>query len=64
MRNPGWGYKAVLPYFIKSESMTIPELADNKKYHSKRGELSISYAPYRSPMADAFVEAGAELDIV
>ena len=59
--NPGWGYKDVLPYFLKSENMTIPELADNKKYHSTSGELSISYAPFRSPMADAFVQGGAEL---
>jgi len=61
MGNPGWGYKDVLPYFLKSENMTIPELADNTKYHSTSGELSISYAPYRSPIADAFVQAGAEL---
>jgi choline dehydrogenase len=59
--NPGWGYKAVLPYFLKSENMTIPELANDRKYHSTGGELSISYAPYRSPMADAFVQGGAEL---
>ena len=61
MGNPGWGYNDVLPYFLKSENMTIPELADNKKYHSTSGELSISYAPYRSPIADAFVQGGEEL---
>jgi choline dehydrogenase len=61
MGNPGWGYKDVLPYFLKSENMTIPELADNTKYHSTCGELSISYAPYRSPMAGAYLQAGAEL---
>jgi choline dehydrogenase len=61
MGNPGWGYDDVLPYFLKSENMTIPQLADDTKYHSAGGELSISYAPYRSPVADAFVQAGAEL---
>jgi choline dehydrogenase len=61
MGNPGWGYKDVLPYFLKSESMTIPELAEDKKYHSTTGELSISYAPFRTPLADAFVQGGAEL---
>jgi choline dehydrogenase len=61
MGNPGWGYKNVLPYFLKIENMTIPELAANTKYHSTSGELSITYAPYRSPIADAFVQAGAEL---
>jgi choline dehydrogenase-like flavoprotein len=38
MGNPGWGYKDVLHYFLKSENMTIPELADNTKYHSTCGE--------------------------
>jgi choline dehydrogenase len=61
MGNPGWGYKDVLPYFLKSESMTIPELAEDKKYHSTTGELSISYAPFRTPLADAIVQGGAEL---
>jgi len=61
MGNPGWGYKGVLPYFLKCENMTIPELADNTKYHSTSGELSISYAPYRSPMAEAYLQAGAQL---
>ena len=61
MGNPGWGYKDVLPYFLKIENMTIPELAANTKYHSTSGYQSISYAPYRSPMADAYVEGGAEL---
>ena len=61
MGNPGWGYKDVLPYFLKIENMTIPELAANTKYHSTSGYQSISYAPYRSTLADAFVEGGAEL---
>ena len=59
--NPGWGYNDVLPYFLKSENMTIPELSDDTKYHSTSREQTISYAPYRSPMADAYVEGGAEL---
>jgi len=61
MGNPGWGYKDLLPYFLKSENMTIPELADDTKYHSTSGELTISYAPYRTPMSDAYLEGGAEL---
>lgn len=55
------GYKDVLPYFLKSERMTVPELADNTKYHSTSGELSISFAPYRTSIADAVVQGGAEL---
>jgi hypothetical protein len=33
---------------------------DNTKYHSTCGEQSTSYAPYRSPMADAYLQAVAE----
>ncbi|GFG28583.1 hypothetical protein Cfor_11704 [Coptotermes formosanus] len=61
LENPGWGYDDVLKYFLKSENMTIPELANDKKYHSTSGELTVSYAPYRTPLADAFVQGGAEL---
>ncbi|GFG37712.1 hypothetical protein Cfor_11788 [Coptotermes formosanus] len=59
--NPGWGYDDVLPYFLKSEKITIPELANDTKYHSTSGELTVSYAPYRTQLADAFVQGGSEL---
>jgi choline dehydrogenase len=59
--NPGWGYKDVLPYFFKLENMTIPELRKDKRYHSTRGELPISYAPYHTPLANAFLEAAKEM---
>lgn len=56
--NPGWGSEDVLPYFLKLENMTIPDLRRDTKYHSTRGELPVSYAPYHTPLADAFLEAG------
>ncbi|PSN54407.1 hypothetical protein C0J52_21884 [Blattella germanica] len=59
--NPGWGYKDVLPYFLKLENMTIPEFINDKAYHSTSGPLPVSYAPYRTPLAKAFQEAGVEL---
>ncbi|XP_061176434.1 glucose dehydrogenase [FAD, quinone]-like [Saccostrea echinata] len=37
----GWSYKDVLPYFIKSEDIQIPEL-HNSEYHGKGGYLSVS----------------------
>ncbi|XP_062566969.1 glucose dehydrogenase [FAD, quinone]-like [Saccostrea cucullata] len=37
----GWSYKDVLPYFIKSEDIQIPEL-QNSDYHGKGGYLSVS----------------------
>jgi choline dehydrogenase len=59
--NSGWGYRNMLPYFMEIENMTISELAKDTRYHSTRGEVAISYAPYRTRLADAFVEAGREL---
>ncbi|XP_056016168.1 glucose dehydrogenase [FAD, quinone]-like [Ostrea edulis] len=37
----GWSYRDVLPYFIKSEDVQIPEL-QNSEYHGKGGYLSVS----------------------
>ena len=58
--NTGWGYESVLPYFLKSEDIAIPELAMNTKYHSTGGYLTVSYPPYHTPLAEAFLEAGKE----
>jgi choline dehydrogenase-like flavoprotein len=59
--NPGWGYKDILPHFLEIEKMTISELAKNIQYHSTQGDVTISYAPYRTPLAEAFVEGGREM---
>nr|XP_022293525.1 uncharacterized protein LOC111104083 isoform X1 [Crassostrea virginica]XP_022293526.1 uncharacterized protein LOC111104083 isoform X1 [Crassostrea virginica] len=37
----GWSYKDVLPYFIKSEDIQIPELL-NSEYHGRGGYLTVS----------------------
>jgi len=59
--NNGWGYKDVLPYYLKLENMMIPELGEDKLYHATTGELPVTYAPYRTPLADAFLKAGKEI---
>ncbi|XP_065201436.1 glucose dehydrogenase [FAD, quinone]-like [Planococcus citri] len=59
--NPGWSYEKVLPYFKKSEDMTIPEYAKDRKHHATGGPLTISTNAYRTPLARAFLEAGAEI---
>ncbi|KAJ9582132.1 hypothetical protein L9F63_003527 [Diploptera punctata] len=61
MGNEGWSYQDVLPYFLKSEDIGIPEYAEDTKFHSRGGYLSITYPPYRTPLAEAFVKAGLEL---
>ncbi|XP_049766907.1 glucose dehydrogenase [FAD, quinone] [Schistocerca cancellata] len=59
--NTGWGWDDVFRYFLKSEDMSIPELARDTKYHRTGGPLTVSYAPFRSPLAQAFVEAAHEM---
>ncbi|GFG37716.1 hypothetical protein Cfor_11790 [Coptotermes formosanus] len=59
--NNGWGFKDVLPYFLKHENMMIRELGEERLYHATNGEMPVTYAPYRTPLADAFLEAGKEM---
>ena len=60
MGNYGWGYDDVLPYFIKSEDNRNPYLAESP-YHGVGGYLTVQEAPYKTPLATAFVEGGVEL---
>ena len=61
--NKGWGYKDVLPYFIRSEHNEQYYLVD-RGYHGKNGELNITFAnKFITPYAKAFVEAGQELGL-
>jgi len=58
--NPGWGYNTVLHYFKKSEDNRNPYLV-RTPYHSAGGYLTVQEAPWRTPLATAFVEAGTEM---
>lgn len=60
MGNPGWSYREVLPYFTKSEKVAIPQLR-NSPYHGHSGYLNIEFAPFHTPLRDAFMEAGREI---
>ncbi|XP_055845345.1 glucose dehydrogenase [FAD, quinone] [Episyrphus balteatus] len=58
--NPGWGYRDALYYFKKSEDNTNPYLASTP-YHSTGGYLTVGEAPFHTPLAASFVEAGVEM---
>ncbi|XP_011861343.1 PREDICTED: glucose dehydrogenase [FAD, quinone]-like [Vollenhovia emeryi] len=62
MGNEGWAYKDVLEYFKKLETIDIPELQSDATYHGSKGPLHISYPVFRTPLAEAFLEAGKELE--
>ncbi|XP_057669065.1 glucose dehydrogenase [FAD, quinone] [Diorhabda carinulata] len=58
--NPGWSYKKVLPYFLKSEDNRNPYLLKTP-YHKSGGYLSVQESPWRTPLSIAFLQAGMEL---
>ncbi|XP_015597076.1 glucose dehydrogenase [FAD, quinone]-like [Cephus cinctus] len=58
--NPGWGSADALYYFKKSEDNLNPYLA-RTPYHSTGGYLTVQEAPWHTPLAAAFVQAGQEM---
>lgn len=53
----GWSYEDVLPYFKKSENY----YGEDEQYHGYEGPLTVTKASYVTPLAQAVVDAGAEL---
>ncbi|KAF5286212.1 hypothetical protein FQA39_LY16382 [Lamprigera yunnana] len=58
--NTGWGSRDALYYFKKSEDNENPYLA-RTPYHSTGGYQTVTEAPYHTPLAAAFIEAGKQL---
>lgn len=59
--NPGWDYKTVLKYFIKSENSTI--IHGDQGYHGFDGPLNVQYHSVQNPQTKEFIEANKELGI-
>jgi choline dehydrogenase len=56
--NPGWSYREVLPYFIRSESnANYP----GSPYHGTSGPMRVMHIPRPNPLNRAFLEAMATL---
>ncbi|XP_015370218.1 PREDICTED: glucose dehydrogenase [FAD, quinone]-like [Diuraphis noxia] len=60
--NPGWSYKDVLPYFLKNEDVTIPELK-RSPYHGVGGPMPISYSPFKSKLVETFLESAPQVGL-
>ncbi|CAN7939647.1 unnamed protein product [Ixodes hexagonus] len=56
----GWSWADVRPYFLRSEHNRDPDIARNG-HHGHSGPLSVMRAPYATPLARAFLEAGRHL---
>jgi choline dehydrogenase-like flavoprotein len=57
-----WSWKDVLPYFKKSEDSSIGSSA-RSKHHDSEGEINIENLPYKSALAEAFLEANKEMGL-
>jgi choline dehydrogenase len=53
MGNPGWSYREVLPYFIRSESN---DSYAGSPYHGSDGPIRVSHIPRPNSMIAAFLE--------
>jgi choline dehydrogenase-like flavoprotein len=58
MGNPGWSYREVLPYFIRSESN---DSYAGSPWHGRDGPIRVSHIPRTNPMIPAFLEAMGSL---
>jgi choline dehydrogenase-like flavoprotein len=56
--NPGWSFREVLPYFIRSENNVDYR---NSPWHGLEGEMHISHVRQYSPMITPFLDATTAL---
>ena len=56
--NPGWSYREILPYFIRSENN---EAFRESPYHGKGGPMNVISIRPHNPLVDRFVAAAAGL---
>ena len=57
--NDDWNYDRLLPYFLKSEDVRIPQLF-RSQYHSRGGYLKVEQSKWRSPIVASFLRACRE----
>lgn len=55
----GWDYASVLPYFMRSECNSNPDV--NEAFHGRNGELSVSDLRSPNPMDTVFADAATQL---
>lgn len=57
--NYEWGWKDVFPYYKKMENVKIPKYR-NSPFRGNNGPLDIESSDFKTPLLDAFFEAGRE----
>ncbi|XP_069986833.1 glucose dehydrogenase [FAD, quinone] [Penaeus vannamei] len=61
MGNPGWSYRDVLPYFIKSEDYRGTRHGATAAYHGFGGPLTVEDKHWYTPLLNGFLKAGQQL---
>lgn len=59
--NWGWRYDDVLPFFLLNEDYRVPHRREDARFHATKGLLPVSIPRYKTPLADAWLQAGREL---
>ncbi|XP_066966829.1 glucose dehydrogenase [FAD, quinone]-like [Macrobrachium rosenbergii] len=59
--NPGWGYKSVLPYFLKAEDYRGTRNKKTLAYHGRGGPLSVEDKRWATPLLSGFIKATQQL---
>ena len=54
MGNPGWSYREVMPYFLRSENN---EAHRGSPFHAQGGPMNVAYVKRPNPMTPAFLAA-------
>jgi choline dehydrogenase-like flavoprotein len=52
--NPGWSYREVLPYFLRSENN---DAYPDSPYHGQGGPMNVTFVRRPNPMTPAFLDA-------
>ncbi|XP_075983703.1 glucose dehydrogenase [FAD, quinone]-like [Anticarsia gemmatalis] len=58
--NYGWSYREVLGYYMRSEHANLKGL-EQSPYRGRNGEMNIEFVKFRTPLLNAFLEAGRML---
>ncbi|XP_047033157.1 glucose dehydrogenase [FAD, quinone]-like [Helicoverpa zea] len=58
--NYGWSYEEVLKYYMKSETANLRGY-ENSPYRGRNGEMDIQFVNFKTPLIEAFLEAGRML---
>lgn len=61
MGNTGWRFDDVLPYFRKSERITVSEQLPLSSYRGTDGHLYVQNPPYKSALLTAFLQTGRRM---